>query len=289
VTLSAGTTTVLRSSDGSAVESVTATTVNGIATFSNIGYQAGVTTSQTLRITADEFVGTELTITPNFVATSISIANSGTTQGQFVDGVFQANSASAINILASDLVSAMTARDISIESSGNIAVSTGLTSTSTNNLTLTCAGAGVFTNSSGAISLASDLTVSCATVTTSATITTAGTGGVSLTSLTGAITVGAAISSATDLLLDSASTTALNADLSAGAQGIQVKSVGRITGSAGSDAGSPRLIGTAGGPITFWTTGTTGGVTLGNFTQLNTIQSSAAGADITIGGGTAMT
>jgi hypothetical protein len=47
------------------------------------------------------------------------------------------------------------------------------------------------------------------------------------------------------------------------------------------------LVGTSSGPITFWTTGAAGGVGFGNFAQLNTTQSGSAGADITIGGGSA--
>jgi len=85
----------------------------------------------------------------------------------------------------------------------------------------------------------------------------------------------------------SSSTVALNSNVSSGADGILVKSAGRITSSPGASAASPRLLGTSGGPITLWTTGTAGGVALGNFTQLNTTQAGAAGADITIGGGTA--
>jgi hypothetical protein len=66
-----------------------------------------------------------------------------------------------------------------------------------------------------------------------------------------------------------------------------VKSAGRITSNDGASAASPRLFGTIGGPITFWTTTSSGGVSLGDFNQLSTTQSSAAGADITIGGGAA--
>jgi hypothetical protein len=102
------------------------------------------------------------------------------------------------------------------------------------------------------------------------------------------MSAGAAISSAADLRIESASTTAINANLNAGSQGILVKSVGRITGSAGTSALVPRLISTASGPITLWTTGATGGVQLGNFTQLNSTNS-GLGADITIGGGVATT
>jgi hypothetical protein len=80
-------------------------------------------------------------------------------------------------------------------------------------------------------------------------------------------------------------TTALNANITAGSGGILVKSAGRITSNSGTSAAVPRLFGTAGGPITLWTTTSSGGVALGNFNQLSAIQSSAGGADITIGGG----
>ena len=90
--------------------------------------------------------------------------------------------------------------------------------------------------------------------------------------------------------IESSGTISVQANVSstAAGNGLILKSVGRISvTTTGATAGSPRLIGTAGGPITFWTTGTTGGVALGNFTQLNTMQSGTSGADITIGGGAA--
>lgn len=84
----------------------------------------------------------------------------------------------------------------------------------------------------------------------------------------------------------SSSTVALNANLSSGAGGILVKSVGRITGGSGTSAVAPRSFTTASGPITFWTTGSTGGIKVGNFTKLDTTIS-GTGADITLGGGLA--
>ena len=91
--------------------------------------------------------------------------------------------------------------------------------------------------------------------------------------------------------VESRGTISVQADISSSAvgNGLTLRAKGRITVSAGASAASPGLIGTASGPITFWTTGSDGGVTLGNFTQLNTTQSGSAGADITIGGGSALT
>jgi hypothetical protein len=89
----------------------------------------------------------------------------------------------------------------------------------------------------------------------------------------GAITFGSSTTASRFVSIDSGGTTALNNNISSGVQGIRVLSVGRITGGAGTNAGTPRLFATAGGPITFWTTGSTGGVTFGNYTQLNTTQS----------------
>jgi uncharacterized repeat protein (TIGR02543 family) len=91
--------------------------------------------------------------------------------------------------------------------------------------------------------------------------------------------------------VESRGTISVQANISSTAvgNGLTLRATGRITVTAGASAASPRLIGTASGPITFWTTGSDGGVTLGNFTQLNTTQSGSAGADITIGGGSAQT
>jgi hypothetical protein len=89
--------------------------------------------------------------------------------------------------------------------------------------------------------------------------------------------------------VESRGTISVQANISSTAvgNGLTLRATGRITVTAGASSASPRLIGTASGPITFWTTGSDGGVTLGNFTQLNTIQSGSAGAEITIGGGLA--
>jgi hypothetical protein len=108
-----------------------------------------------------------------------------------------------------------------------------------------------------------------------------------LTSSGADIVVQGSVTATGGVVTSAAAATALEANISAGAQGISIRSVGRITGNAGASAASPRLLGTTGGPITLWTTGSAGGVALANFTQLNTTQSSASGADITIGGGSA--
>jgi hypothetical protein len=122
---------------------------------------------------------------------------------------------------------------------------------------------------------------------TTSTLTAAGE--VAINSRSGSVSTGSGAISATSVRIEAGTTVALEGNITAGASGTLVRSGGRITGSAGASAANPLSISTRGGPITFWTTGTTGGVTLGNFTQLNTTQSSATGADITIGGGTAMT
>ena len=85
----------------------------------------------------------------------------------------------------------------------------------------------------------------------------------------------------------SSSTANLNADITSGSGGILVKSSGRITTSTGDSVAAPRKITTNSGPITLWTTGAAGGVTLNNYVHLNSNSSGAGGADITIGGGSA--
>jgi hypothetical protein len=163
VTLSASTSTVLRQTVNGVTLNVTSVTVSssgGVATFSDIGFQAGVTGAQTLTVTADAFVGTSLSVTPTFVATSITVTNSGTTAGQFIDGVFQANGATLTNIRADYLVSEMTARSLVVESSGGITISNAVASTnSSSSLSLTSTGGNVTVNA--AISGISGMTVRC--------------------------------------------------------------------------------------------------------------------------------
>jgi hypothetical protein len=105
----------------------------------------------------------------------------------------------------------------------------------------------------------------------------------------GAFTASAALTNTgpSPISILSSSTVALNANITSGAGGVLVKSTGRITTSAGTSAASPRQFATAGGPLTFWTTGTAAGVEFGNYAKLDTTLSGAEGSDITIGGGAA--
>jgi hypothetical protein len=174
VTITAATSSVLQS-NGSAVTSATATSVDGVVTFTGLGFQSGVTTSQTLTLSADAFVGTTIDIAPTYYASAVTITSTGTTSGTFVDGVFQSSTSSAANIVNTDLQSALAAGNVQIDSAGAITVSAAVSNaTAGSSLTLNCGGSGRFTNSGGAISVAGDLTVTCAGVDTEANLTAVG-------------------------------------------------------------------------------------------------------------------
>jgi hypothetical protein len=121
------------------------------------------------------------------------------------------------------------------------------------------------------------------------------TAGSALTGVTGPITfktgtytgTGSITTTAGPVSILSSGTVAVNENITAGSQGILVKSAGRITTSAGASVASPRALTTNSGPITLWTTGAAGGVTLNNYVHLNSNTSGTGGADITIGGGAA--
>jgi len=171
--------------------------------------------------------------------------------------------------------------------SGGSSISPTAAISATGNITIS--GSGAITNSTAAINSSAgaiSITSSSGAITTSATLTAST--NVSLSS-GGNMTVGSTATAGNQVSVEAlgTATTELNANITAGSGGILVKSAGRITSNDGASAASPRLFGTIGGPITFWTTTSSGGVSLGDFNQLSTTQSSAAGADITIGGGAA--
>lgn len=122
--------------NGTSITSTSVTTVNGVATFSGLGFQSGVTSAQTLTFTSDAFVGVTQSITPSFLASSITINSGVTTGGAFSNGVFEANSNGAVNILNSDLVTALAAGAVTIETSGSITISAAVQSATENGLTL---------------------------------------------------------------------------------------------------------------------------------------------------------
>jgi uncharacterized repeat protein (TIGR02543 family) len=144
VTLTASSSTVLRQTVNGVTSNVTSVTVSsngGVATFADIGFQSGVTGAQTLTVTADAFVGTSLSVTPTFVAATVNINSTGPTTGSFIEGVFQSSTGTTATILNSDLVSAMTQRSILVESTGEINVVNGFTSsTSASDITLKARG-----------------------------------------------------------------------------------------------------------------------------------------------------
>jgi uncharacterized repeat protein (TIGR02543 family) len=118
VTLTASSSTVLRQTvNGSTsnVTSVTVTSSGGVATFADIGFQIGVTGAQTLTVTADAFVGTSLSVTPNFLPTAVTISDRVSSDGSFVDGSWVSTSAVTSNIQASALARELATRDVIIE------------------------------------------------------------------------------------------------------------------------------------------------------------------------------
>jgi hypothetical protein len=133
VTLSAANSGVLRLVDANGnvttPTSVTATTnETGTATFTGLGFQSDVTTTQTLTVTSDAYIGTSLQIEPRFVASTVSITDSGETQGVFVDGVFQSSQSGSANILNTDLQTAMASESVLVESSGPINIAASVVS-----------------------------------------------------------------------------------------------------------------------------------------------------------------
>jgi hypothetical protein len=519
VTITSNSSSVLQQTIGATTTNITSTTTtsrNGIATFSGIGFQSGVSGAQTLAVTSDAFVGTTLSVTPAFLPTAVTISSASSSNGSFIEGLWISPTAGSSNIQASVLASELAARDVTVEVSGTASDTTsengsilfqtsvtktagpdrtitlkanknvymdtfGISSTSsklnmilwldsdstnggqailkgpasgylvdtngghlaigggsgstswnglsipsgytqannssgtswwgielgtnqspsnlklirtsggnlrlygdtnsaaanttalygiaweggeintgsgsvefngktsrdtnpvgganfgvgigvnrgtgdvpqlvtTGSVTITGTTAGTYSGHQGVyvgyadfnlttstVSITSDRRlefgpsnsfVSPVDVTSSANVLVSGTQTINgsstatslrLTSSGGNVVIQGSITAAGGVATSASGTTALEANVSAGAPGISIRSVGRITGNAGASAASPRLLGTAGGPITLWTTGTAGGVTLGNFTQLSTTQSSATGADITIGGGAALT
>jgi hypothetical protein len=143
-------------------------------------------------------------------------------------------------------------------------------------------------NAGSSSSIAGNVVYTGGAITMNYPVTTSSGGNITITA-SGVYSGTGALSAAGAVRIDSGSTTALNANITGGAQGILVKSVGRITTSAGTSA-SPRKLETSSGDITLWTntTGTNGGVTFNNWLLIDSDKdSSGTGGDITIGGGEA--
>jgi hypothetical protein len=110
------------------ITTMTVTTIEGVATFEDIGFVSGVSGTQTLTFTSDALVGTTLEVAPTFIASSVNITSSGPTNGSFVNGVFQSSTSSTANIWNSDLVTAMGSGSVLVESSGPINVQASVSS-----------------------------------------------------------------------------------------------------------------------------------------------------------------
>jgi hypothetical protein len=138
VTASAG---VLQFNGTALTQSFTVNAVNGIATFTGLGFTSGVSSAQTLVFTADAFIATSLVLSPNSYPANVNISNGVTTQGTFLGGEFYATSGTGTtNILVSDLVRHMASFSTVISASGNISVSADVTTSATASLTLRAAG-----------------------------------------------------------------------------------------------------------------------------------------------------
>jgi hypothetical protein len=150
VTLSAASGTVL-SSGGSAVTSGSVTAVtdaSGVASFTGLGFQSGVTTAQTFTVSGDAYLGTTVQVTPTPVPSSVTINGSGPTTGTFVDGVFQSNTSGAATILNSVLVTAMTQGSALVESAGSISVEASVVSSTSGSAVILKAGTDVLVSDS---------------------------------------------------------------------------------------------------------------------------------------------
>jgi hypothetical protein len=138
LTASAG---VLQFNGATLTQSLTVTAVDGIATFTGIGFANSVNSAQTLTFISDAAIQTSLSVTPNAFPANVNISNAGSTQGVFVDGEFYATSGTGTtNILASDLVRHMASFSTVISASGNISVSADVTTSATASLTLRANG-----------------------------------------------------------------------------------------------------------------------------------------------------
>jgi hypothetical protein len=119
---------------GAAVTSVTVRTVNGVATFTDLGFTSNVGVgARTLTFTSDAFVGTSLTITPSQTASAVNITASGTTDGVFVNGNFESATDGTANIVNTVLQTHMQSFSTTIESRGTISVQAGITSSASGN------------------------------------------------------------------------------------------------------------------------------------------------------------
>ncbi len=108
-------------------QSLTVNAVNGIATFTGLGFASSVTSTQTLTFTSDAFVGTSVTITPTFYANNLVINSSNTSTGFMFEGEFYASSSAGVSYLnVSDLHANAVANTISISVSGSISVSSAV-------------------------------------------------------------------------------------------------------------------------------------------------------------------
>jgi hypothetical protein len=138
LTASAG---VLQLNGSNVTQSITVTAVNGLATFTGLGFTSTVTSAQTLTLTADGFVGTSLSITPSYFPGNVNIANGVATQGSFIDGQFFTSTTSGtVNILASDLMRHMASFSTVISASGNVSISADVTTSATASLTVRAFG-----------------------------------------------------------------------------------------------------------------------------------------------------
>jgi hypothetical protein len=121
--------------------SITVNAVDGVATFTGLGFTSNVSTTQTLNFSSTAFVGTSLQITPSFDPLNVLIATGVTTQGAFYEGRFFASSSTGTaNILASDLAANLASFSSVISASGNIYVAADVTTSATASLTLRANG-----------------------------------------------------------------------------------------------------------------------------------------------------
>ena len=112
-------------------------------------------------------------MTPSFIPGAINITGNPTSGGVLREGLVQANSSGVtVEINASDLVTAMSTGSVLLDSSGNITVSSAVSSPTANrDLSFKCAGSGIFeTKTTGSISVDGQLDVDCDTITTANTL-----------------------------------------------------------------------------------------------------------------------
>ena len=168
-----GVTVTVTPSSGGLSGATQTTDSSGVAQFTNLRFTSGTLGTITLTYSAPGYTNVTQTIKLQTIAVDIYISTQNSVNGNFVQGVWLADSASISYIKASELATALTSNNVSLESAGYIWFDTSLTSSSTNNLNLSCTGIDRFLNSF-AVEIGGALSITCPRVDVEANLKTTG-------------------------------------------------------------------------------------------------------------------